>query len=62
LIDSLLHYFQFPLKAHQNEVKVEEIMSLNFEAQAKKYKEYEEAAKKLNDLVIMNMYHAYIPF
>jgi len=46
------YYLQFPLRAHQN-VEVEAFSGLDFEAQAKQYREYEEAAKKLNNLVII---------
>ncbi|RIA91800.1 surface antigen-domain-containing protein [Glomus cerebriforme] len=42
---------KFPLRAHKNVVETEEFLSNDFEARAKKYKEYEEAAIKLNNLV-----------
>jgi len=50
---------EFPLKAHQNEVEAEEFLSHNFEAQAKKYKVYEEAVKQLNNLVFDTKYYPY---
>ncbi|CAB4378074.1 unnamed protein product [Rhizophagus irregularis] len=42
---------EFPLRAHESDEKAEEFMNTNLEAKAKKYKEYEEAAIKLNNLV-----------